>query len=186
MKAKQIAFLTFTLLILTCPVFAQTGKVAIVDTNAFMHPQKGITRLVKAIESAELELLPRQAELSELYERLRREREAFSFAGPIPTNPQPVTQEQREKLKEQGAATERSIKQKEAEMRLAHSRRVKEVSAPIVQDIRRSLVSFARSRGITLLLDADKAACLAGCEEESTAAVDVTQEFIAEYNRLNP
>jgi hypothetical protein len=63
---------------------------------------------------------------------------------------------------------------------------MEEVTTPIHEEIRRNLETFVEARGITVLLDASKMACLVGCDRESTAAIDVTQEFIAEYNRLNP
>ena len=73
-----------------------------------------------------------------------------------------------------------------AEMQTAYNQRSEEAAAPILKDIRRSLELFSQSRGITVLLDTSKSACLVGCDRESTVAIDVTQEFIAEYNRLNP
>lgn len=184
MKAQRLLNLTLALLVLSIPVFAQPGKVAIVDTNAFTHPQKGITRLIKAAESVEQEFVPRWTELAGMYERLQKEIEKFSYAGPIPTDPQPMTPEQRRKLKDAADAIQRSIEQREAEMQFAFSKRTKEVTAPIHQDIRSHLQSFARERGITVLIDANKSACLVGCDGKD--AIDVTQEFIAAYNRLNP
>ena len=186
MKAKQLINLTLVLLIMTIPIFAQSGKIAFVDTSAFTHPQKGITRLTKMMERLEQEFAPRWAELSKMHTRLQQEREKFSFAGPIPTDPQPMTRARREKLKEAVDAMKQSIERYEADMQSAYSKRAKEISDPIHQDIRNSLESFAKSRGITLLLDSSKMACVVGCDKEATAALDVTQEFIAEYNRLNP
>ncbi len=76
------------------------------------------------------------------------------------------------------------VAQKEEETQHVYGRRIKEITAPINEDIRKSLEAFAKARGILMLLDASKLACFVGCDQESTAAIDVTQEFIAEYNRL--
>jgi Skp family chaperone for outer membrane proteins len=186
MKARQLINLTLALLITTIPVFAQSEKIALVDTDAFTHPQKGITRLNKALESVEQEFVPRWAEIARMYERLQKELNKFSYAGPIPTDPQPITAERRKASKDAADTMQRSIKQREAELQADYRKRIKEAMAPVSQDIRHNLESFAKARGITLLLDASKLACMVGCDKEATAALDVTQEFIAAYNRLNP
>jgi Skp family chaperone for outer membrane proteins len=186
MKAKRLLNLTLALLILSSSVFAQSEKIGFVDTSAFTHPQKGITRLIKAMESVEQEFVPRWTEIAGMYARLRKELEKFSYAGPIPTDPRPMTPERKKALKEAAETIQRSIEQREAELQTDYSKRIKEVTAPISQDIRSHLETFAKSRGITMLLDSSKLACVVGCDKEATAAIDVTQEFIAAYNRLNP
>jgi Skp family chaperone for outer membrane proteins len=186
MKVKQLILSSFVLLMLTGAVFAQSDKIALVETNAFSHPQTGIARLIKAIESVDREFEPRRLELSQIYSRMTKIIEQYSYTGHIPTDPRPMTPERRKELKAQAETMQRSFKRKEAEFQLAHSKRTEEVTAPILQDIRRSLESFAKLRGITLLLDASKMACVVGCDKQATAKIDITQEFIAEYNRLNP
>lgn len=186
MKAKQLINLTFALLIMTVPVFAQSEKIAFVDMNAFTHPQKGITRLIRVLESVEQEFVPRWAEIAKMYERLQKELEKVSYAGPIPTDPRPMTAERKKELKEAADTMQRSIEQRQAELQTDYSKRLEEVTAPVSQDIRNSLATFAKSRGITLLLDASKLVCVLGCDKDATASLDVTQEFIAAYNRLNP
>jgi Skp family chaperone for outer membrane proteins len=186
MKAKHLINLTLALLVLSIPVCAQSEKIAFVDMSAFIHPQKGITRLIKTTESVEQEFAPRWAEIAGMYERLQKELEKYSYAGPIPTDPRPMTPERRKELKETTDKIQRSIEQREADLQLDYSKRLKEATAPVSQDIRNHLETFAKSRGITLLLDSSKTACVVGCDKEATAALDVTQEFIALYNRLNP
>jgi Skp family chaperone for outer membrane proteins len=184
MKVKQLILAALGLLLLTSPVFAQSDKIALVDTRAFTHPERGITRLIKAMKRAEREFAPRRAELSEMYNRLGNGTQGF--AGPIPTDPRPMTPERRKELQAEAEATRRALDEKDAEMLRALNKRTQELTGPILQDIQRSLELFAKSRGITLLLDASQSACVVGCDKEATAALDITQEFIDEYNRLNP
>lgn len=186
MKPKRLITFAFTFAVLSAPASAQSGKVAIVDTRAFAHPQKGITRLIKTIESLERDHEQERAELVEMYERIDKESRKLAFSGPIPTDPQPMTPERRKRLKAKIEALRRSFARQEAETQRGYSRRYEEATALVLQDIRRKLESFAKSRGITVLLDAGKAPCLVGCDEKSFAAIDITREFIAEYNRLHP
>src|ERR1044071_5583844 len=186
MKTTRLLNLTRALLTLTIPVVAQSEKIALVDTKAFTHPQKGITRLIKVMESVEQEFVPRWTEIAGMYARLRKELDKYSYAGPIPTDPRPMTRERRKGLKEAADTIQRTIEQRQAELRADYNKRLKEATAPVSQDIRNHLETFAKSRGITLLLDASKLACVVGCDKAATAALDITQEFIAAYNRLNP
>ena len=185
MKAERIICLPLLLLVLA-PLCSAQGKVAVIDTTIFSDPRKGITRLARAIESVDREFQPRRAELLEMHELLQKQLEKLSFAGPIPTDPEPMTPEHREKIKAKAEELRRLAEQKEREAQRAHSRRIKEVTAPIDEDIQRSLETFAKARGITVLLEASRVSCLVGCDEEAVAGIDITQEFIAEYNRLNP
>lgn len=182
MKVEQVIFVPLLLLVLATSCPAQ--EVAVIDTNIFGYTRKGITRLVKAMESVDREFEPRRAELLQMHERLQKQLEKFSFAGPIPTDPEPMTPERRRRTKAEAEEMRRLVAQKEEETQRVYSRRIREVTAPINDDIRKSLEAFAKARGIMMLLDASKLACLVGCDRESTAAIDVTQEFIAEYNRL--
>ncbi len=185
MKAERIIFLPFLLLMLT-PFCPAQGKVAVIDTGIFSDSRKGVTRLARAIEGVDREFQPRQAELLEIYEHLQKQLDKFSFAGPIPTDPEPMTPRRRAEIKAEAEELRRLGEQKEREAERAYSRRIKEVTAPIREGIRRSLEAFVRARGITVLLESSRVSCLVGCDEESVAGIDITQEFIAEYNRLNP
>jgi Skp family chaperone for outer membrane proteins len=185
-KAQRLVNLALALLVSALTALAQSEKVALVDTNAFIDPQKGITRLVRTMDSVEQEFAPRWAEIAGMYERLQKELEKYSYAGPIPTDPRPMTPERRKALKETTDTIQRSIEAREAQLQVDYAKRLKEATAPVSQHIRQQLELFAKSRGITLLLDASKLACMVGCDPKATAALDVTQEFIAAYNRSNP
>ncbi|HKR00513.1 MAG TPA: hypothetical protein VJT09_07555, partial [Pyrinomonadaceae bacterium] len=78
------------------------------------------------------------------------------------------------------------LKERDSEMLRAQEKRMRDVMAPIREDIHKSLEQFVMVRGITLLLDSSKTACVVGCDKQATAALDITEEFITEYNRLNP
>lgn len=174
------------LLLVSATLCSAQSRVAVVDTSVFPDARKGITRLVRALEGVEREFEPRRAELAEMHERVRTQIEAFSFAGPIPTDPEPVTPERRKRMKTEAEEMQRLVDERQAAFERARDRRVRDVTAPIERDIRASLEAFARARGIELLLDANGVSCLVGCETQSAAGIDITQDFIAEYNRLNP
>ncbi len=182
---KRIALLTFAALVLSAPCPAQSSRIAFVDSNVFIQPERGIKRLVNALSIVEGEFAPRRAELSDMQRRLQSKLEQFAYLGPIPTDPEPMTPERRTKLKEEAEQLKRDFELKQAQMDRAYSKRVNEIAAPIYEEIQQSLQKFARSRNITLLLDSSKSTCSAG-DCSLMGRLDVTAEFISEYNRLNP
>ena len=81
---------------------------------------------------------------------------------------------------------QREFEREQQEVQRAYSNRLKEVAAPVYEDIRSSLKAFAESRGITILIDAGSLSCPIGCDVEAAADLNITRAFIAEYNRLHP
>ena len=185
MRTTRVIFLLLLWLTLPAECPAQ-DKVAIIDTSIFYSPQRGITRLVKAEAGVRREFEPRRAELLEMHERFVAHLKKFSFTGPIPTDPAPMTPERKRRIKSEAEEMRRFIERQQEAAQRAYSQRIKEITTPIDEDIRRSLKEFAKARGIAVVLAASGVSCLIGCDDGSAASVDVTREFIAAYNRLNP
>jgi hypothetical protein len=74
----------------------------------------------------------------------------------------------------------------ESDCRAASERRIREVVGPITAHIEKHLEDFARRKGIELLIYKSSTSCIARCHWEVLAESDVTEEFMKEYNRLNP
>ncbi len=74
----------------------------------------------------------------------------------------------------------------ESDCRAASERRIREVIKPIAAHVEKHLEDFARRKGIELLIDKSSTSCVVRCRWEILSARDVTDEFINEYNRLNP
>jgi Skp family chaperone for outer membrane proteins len=182
---KRITLLILILIVLAAPAFAQSGRIAFVDTSIFNDPDRGIKRLVNAVRSVDQEFAPHRAEFLDMQRRLQKQFGMFSFSGPIPTDPRPMTPERRKELKEQAEEMKRDFERKQKEVSNAYNERMNEIAAPIYEDIQKSLELFAKKRKITMLLDASKSTCCAG-DCSTMSKLDITEEFIAEYNRLNP
>lgn len=186
MKGKQLLPLVPLLLVLAAPCPAQPTRVALIDTRAFTDPGNGITRLVNALSLVDREFEQRHARMLELHNLLLTQPEGSGFVGPIPTDPRPMTPERRKKLKEEAEKMRRSFEWERKELQRAYDKRLEEVRIPIYEDILRSLEAFAKARGITLLVDVNSLSCPISCQIESAADINITREFIAEYNRLHP
>lgn len=73
-----------------------------------------------------------------------------------------------------------------SECQSALQQRIKERINPVMGKIAKQLAEFTRRKGIGLLLDKSNTSCALPCRWEVLADRDVTDEFISEYNRLNP
>jgi hypothetical protein len=186
MKGRQLFPLSLVLLVLAAPCPAQSTRVALIDTSVFNDPQKGIRRLVNAVHLVDREFRQRHLKLSQMHDLMTMHPGGTAYAGPIPTDPKPMTRERRKQLKQQAEEMRRIFELEREEYQSAYNKRLEEVTAPIYGDINKSLEAFASARGITMLIDASNLACPIGCQVESAADINITSEFIAEYNHLHP
>lgn len=185
-KGRQLFPLTLLLLVLAAPCAAQSTRVALIDTSAFDDLNNGIRRLANAVHLVDREFRQRHLKLSQMMELMARHPDGTGYAGPIPTDPRPMTRERKKQIKELAAEIRRSFELERKEYQRAYNERLEEVKTPIYRDILVSLEAFAKARGITMLIDASNLACPIGCQIESAADINITREFIAEYNRLHP
>ncbi|HEX8492865.1 MAG TPA: OmpH family outer membrane protein [Pyrinomonadaceae bacterium] len=154
-------------------------KIAYVNTEYFGDEKAGITRFVNAIKSLEREFQPRQTELNNMQSRLKTladDIQKLSGANVVDPNTIRTKQDEAEQL-------QRDIKRKKEDADAAFQKRYETVVSPISQDIVKSLGEFATSRGITMMFDISK---LAPAVLTANPAMDLTQAFIAEYNRTHP
>lgn len=161
------------------PANVPDSKIAFINTEAFGDEKVGITRFVNAIRSLEREFQPRQTELNNMQTRLKTladDIQKLSGANVVDPNTIRTKQEEAEQL-------QRDMKRKKEDADAAFQKRYETVVSPISQDIGKSLTEFANTRGITMILDISK---LAPAVLTVSPGMDVTQAFIAEYNRTHP
>ena len=65
---------------------------------------------------------------------------------------------------------------------VAFDKRMQEVLGPISDDISKALDAYAKSRGITLILDVTKFQGIVSASD----SLDITRAFITEFNSKNP
>jgi hypothetical protein len=63
-KASAVLFLPLILVLLQ-PCFAQSGRVAIIHTEEFFHPERGIKRLVRALKELDQDFFSRSFDAQE-------------------------------------------------------------------------------------------------------------------------
>lgn len=153
------------------------AKIALINTEAFSDEKGGITRYVHAIKSLEREFQGRHPNLNYLRSRIKvvtEEITKLSDGGPS-VDPKMIQarKEERERLQREFNSSQ---EYEDAYFR----KRYDEVVSPVASDISKALDQFAARHGISLLLDKSK---LAPAILVTISPIDVTEAFIAEYNR---
>ncbi len=158
---------------------AATGaiRIAVIDSGAFSDDKAGITRVMNAVKQVDAQFQAPRTELQGMqtrYDTLVKDIQAkIQVQDPKITQKQ---QEDAEQLKVQ-------IQRKAEDAQAAYQKRMAEVLDPLQQDVYTALQGFAQARGIALIIDVNRNPSPVIFAAES---VDITKEFIIEYNRTHP
>ena len=153
------------------------GRIVIIYTDVFDDEKQGIARLVNAVKGVDREFEPRRAELQSLQQRYQQLVDELNKTAAVQD---PRAQQQK---REQAEQLQRELERKREDAQIAYNKRLQEVVAPIYDDIAKFLEAYAKQRGIAMIIDASK---VPGVIFVTNNAMDITSDFIAEYNRRNP
>jgi Skp family chaperone for outer membrane proteins len=161
---------------------AGTTKIVVIDSAAFTDDKEGITRVINAAKTLETQFQPQRAELQGMQDRLNALRADIQKKQTL-QDPK-VTQQQ----VEQADQLEVQLKRKLEDAQSQYQRRRAEVLGPLQDDVFTALQAFAQARGIGLIIDVNalRDPNLANPILYVANNIDVTKEFVAEYNRTHP
>ena len=170
------AFAAFTILAQTQTRPAATPTtVAIIDSAGFSDEKAGIARVMVAMQQLEARFLPVRNELRTMRERLNTMRTDIQKKGQV-QDPSLTA-----KQTEDADRLELEIKRKAEDAQASYQRDSAAVLDPLQKDIGTALTAYAQSKGIALLIDANRVPILFAASQ-----IDITKDFIAEYNRTHP
>ena len=152
------------------------SKVAVIDSAAFQDEKQGILKVVSALKRLNTEFQPRATELENLDQQIKKAEADLQKAAPV-QDPK-VSQQQQDKIDEM----KKTLQRKTEDYQAAVNKRLQDVRAPLYDDIGKALNTFAKARGITLILDVSQVQGLFVMSD----AVDITGAFIADYNSKIP
>jgi outer membrane protein len=153
------------------------AKIAIIDTRYF-GAEKGIAKLINAYQQLNREFQPKEQELQTLQNRLQAIADEIQKLSnsTVPVDPKTIQAKQ-----DEGERLQREIEYKKKSAEADLQRRDSEIIGPVREEILRALDAFAKSRGITMVLDAGLQGLIV-----AVPGVDITQAFIADFNAKNP
>ena len=154
---------------------ATPANIAIIDSSAFSDEKNGIARVMAAMQQMETKFAPLRAELRGMRERLNTMRSDLQKKRGIQDAATTAKQaEDAERL-------EIEIKRKAEDAQASYQKESVTVLDPLQKDIGQALTAYAQSKGITLLIDANRVPII-----YAASSLDITKDFIADYNRTHP
>ena len=171
-----VALVAFTIIVQTQTRPAATPtNVAIIDSSAFSDEKAGIARVMASMQQIETKFQPLRAELRGMRDRLAAMRADIQKKRQV--------QEPSLTAQQTDAADrlELEIKRKAEDAQTSYQRESLAALEPLQKEIGTALTAYAQSRGITLLIDANRVPIV-----YAAANLDITKDFIADYNRTHP
>ena len=170
------AFAAFAILAQTQtrPAAAPTN-VAIIDSSAFSDEKAGIGRVMAAMQQIEGKFLPLRNELRGMRDRLT------TLRSDIQKKRQVQDASMTAKQTDEADRLEVEIKRKAEDAQTNYQKETLAALDPLQKDIGTALTAYAQSKGITLLIDANRVPIV-----YAAAQLDITKDFIADYNRTHP
>ena len=154
------------------------SRIALIDTEMFGDEKKGILRYVDAVKSIQPQFAAQNQELQNLQNRMNALAEEIRKLSQTPANERMIQSKQ-----EEGNRLRQDFNTKRQRLSEDFEKRFQEVTAPISEQIGKAMDQFARERAITMTLDLSK---MLPAMLTAIPAVNVTDAFIADFNRKNP
>lgn len=151
------------------------ANVAIIDSSAFSDEKNGIARVMAAMQQIEAKFTPLRTELRGMRERLNTMRTDIEKKRMVQDAKMTAQQT------EQANLLEVQIKRKAEDAQASYQKESLAALDPLQKDIGTALTAYAQSKGISLLIDANRVPII-----YAAASVDITKDFIIDYNRTHP
>jgi Skp family chaperone for outer membrane proteins len=188
MKVMKLIFgsLLFTIFY-SVAIFAQAqvpAKIAIVDTDTFYDPTAGVTKIINAYKTLEIEFKPSQTELeagAKRLETLQTDIQALQTRASDPNNKVPIDKTAAQAKVDEFERLQRDLKFKQEDAKARYGKREAAVIGPIIEDVGKALGEFAKQKGYTLVFDIGKMydQRLVVYWEPTP---DITKDFVVFYN----
>src|SRR5687768_15000636 len=151
------------------------ANIAVIDSSAFADDKLGIARVLNAVRQLEAKFQPVRTELRGMRERLGTMRSELQKKAAI-QDPKTTAQQA-----DEADRLDVQIKRKAEDAQASYQRESIAVLEPLHKDIANALSAFAQAKGISLLIDVNRVPVV-----YAATNLDITKEFIADYNRTHP
>ena len=151
------------------------SKIAMIYSDAFMDPKTGIAKFNSLLTTLNREFQPRQTELQNLQTRINTLTKEINDTQSV-ADPTAIRQK-RDQLEQLST----DLKRKSEDAEAAYNKRRQDIFMPLQQDIGKALETFAKARGITVIVDGSQVPVVYAAD-----SIDITRAFINEFNSKNP
>jgi Skp family chaperone for outer membrane proteins len=154
---------------------ASTGRIAIIDSSAFSDEKQGIARVVNAMKTVDAQFQPVRTEMQGLQTRYQALVDDINKTSAV-ADPKTIATKT-----DQADTLKRDMERRMQDAQINIKKRMDEVLGPLQEDVFNSLQAFAQQRGISIIIDASRVPLIYAAD-----SVDITKDFITEYNRTKP
>jgi Skp family chaperone for outer membrane proteins len=151
------------------------SKMAMIYSDAFLDPKTGIARFNSLLNTLNREFQPRQAELQALQTKINTLTKEIDDTQAV-ADPNAIRQK-----RDQLTQLNTDFKRKGEDAEAAYNKRRQEIFMPLQQDIGKALETFAKARGITVIVDGSQVPVVYAAD-----SIDITRAFINDFNSKNP
>jgi Skp family chaperone for outer membrane proteins len=163
----------------TTNVAIPVSKVAVIYSEAFQDPKTGIARFNTLLTSLNREFQPRQTELDTMAKTIKALEDEITKvqSGTVAIDPKTVQAkiDQHDQMK-------KDYQRKGEDAQAAYQKRRNDLFGPLQEEVGKALDTFAKARGITIILDASQVQGILFAAD----SIDITKAFITDYNSKNP
>lgn len=154
------------------------GKIALIYSEDFRDAKTGIARYNALMNSLALEFGPKQKDLNDLAIRMQQLQDEITK---LQTGAVPVAPAQIQAKTDQYDQMKKDYQRKGEDGQALYKKRHDEVMEPLNQDIAKALEAYAKSHGITVLIDGSQVPLVYIAD-----GIDITRAFINDFNSKNP
>jgi len=151
------------------------SKMALIYSEAFTDPKSGILRFGNLLTTLNREFQPRQTELNGLDQKIQQLTKEINDTQAV-ADPKTIGQK-RDQLEQ----AQTDFKRKSEDAQASYNRRRQEIFGPLQEDIGKALETYAKARGITVIVDGSQVPVVYASD-----SIDITKAFIADFNSKNP
>ncbi|HZI61281.1 MAG TPA: OmpH family outer membrane protein [Pyrinomonadaceae bacterium] len=151
------------------------SKMAVIYSDAFLDGKTGIAKFTTLSNTLKREFQPRETDLQNLQTRIATLTKEINDTQAV-ADPNTIRQK-RDQLEQANI----EYKRKGEDAQAAFEKRRQEIFLPLQQDIAKALEAFAKSRGITVIVDGSSVPFAYAAD-----SIDITRAFINDFNSKNP
>lgn len=157
------------------------SKVAVIFSAAFQDPKQGIAKFTVLITQLNSKYQKTQDDLNQVARSIQALQDEITklqgSASAAPISPQTVQQkiEQLDQMK-------KDYQRRGEDAQAAYQKDRQQIFGPLQENVGKALDAYAKSRGITLVIDASQTEGILYAAD----GIDITRAFISDYNAKNP
>jgi Skp family chaperone for outer membrane proteins len=156
------------------------GRMAVIYSDAFLDPKTGIAKFSNALNKLNAEFKAAKDELVGMQNRAQSLETEVNKLREAPEGT-PIDQRSLQAKIDQLDQLKKDIQRKGEDAQTAYNKRRQEIFNPLQDEVGRALETFAKARGINVVVDAVQVPLLYIAD-----SMDITRAFITEFNSKNP